>query len=200
MRIMADYSHLFGKEFLLVHQKQIWDEITDAIESVDAKAYCTRKIANGLIRYAPSAMNKYIAENFVRYGWEKHHRQNFSTTSDARLLRTIAHLPQHEQRKAIEAAGHRPINSYYETDFIKNRISVEVQFASIESVSHDVFVKHPSLYISGMIDVGVEIVPMKELQRNMSSSEGYYEASLFNILRQGRNIPAVPLVIIGIAP
>lgn len=200
MRIVANYSHLYGKEFLLVRQQQIWDEITDAIESVDAESYCTRKGANGFTRYAPSAMNTYIAENFIRYGWKRHHRQNFSTISDARLLRTIAHLPQHEQQKAIEEAGHKPINSYHETDFIKNRISVEVQFSSIESVSYDIFVKHPLLYVSGMIDVGVEIVPMKELQRNMSSSEGYYEASLFNILRQGRNIPAVPLVIIGIAP
>ena len=49
------------------------------------------------------------------------------------------------------------------------------------------------------IDVGVEILPMKSLQAQMSSGVGYYEGELYNIVRQGRGVPAVPLIIIGIA-
>ena len=51
-----------------------------------------------------------------------------------------------------------------------------------------------------MIDLGIEILPMKELQSEMSSGPGYYEGELYNLIRQGRGIPAVPLVVIGIAP
>ena len=54
--------------------------------------------------------------------------------------------------------------------------------------------------VSGAIDVGIEILPMKELQSEMSSGVAYYERDLLNIIRQGRGIPAVPLVLIGVAP
>ena len=54
--------------------------------------------------------------------------------------------------------------------------------------------------VSGVIDVGIEILPMKELQSEMSSGVAYYERDLLNIIRQGRGIPAVPLVLIGVAP
>ena len=54
--------------------------------------------------------------------------------------------------------------------------------------------------VSGVIDVGIEILPMKEFQSEMSSGVAYYERDLLNIIRQGRGIPAVPLVLIGVAP
>lgn len=41
---------------------------------------------------------------------------------------------------------------------------------------------------------------MKELQEQMSSGVAYYEGELYNVIRQGRGVPAVPLVIIGIVP
>jgi hypothetical protein len=33
----------------------------------------------------------------------------------------------------------------------------------------------------------------------MSSGIAYYEGELYNVVRQGRGVPAVPLIIIGIA-
>lgn len=51
-----------------------------------------------------------------------------------------------------------------------------------------------------VIDVAVEILPMKELQNQMSSGVAYYEAELYNLIREGRGVPAVPLILIGIAP
>ena len=41
---------------------------------------------------------------------------------------------------------------------------------------------------------------MKEMQREMSSGPGYYESTLYDIARQGRGVPAVPLVIVGVIP
>ena len=48
------------------------------------------------------------------------------------------------------------------------------------------------------IDVGIEVLPMKSLQKNMSSGVAYYEGELYNIVRQGRGVPAVPVVLIGV--
>ena len=67
-------------------------------------------------------------------------------------------------------------------------------------MAHDLFVKHMAFYVGDMIDVGVEILPMKCLEAEMSSGVPYFERDLFNIIRQGRGNPPVPLVIIGVAP
>lgn len=93
-----------------------------------------------------------------------------------------------------------PIQSYNQTDFVKDRIAVEVQFGKYAFVAHDLFVKHLSFYVSDIIDVGIEILPMKSLERQMSSGVPYYERDLLNVIRQGRSVPAVPLVLIGVAP
>lgn len=85
------------------------------------------------------------------------------------------------------------------TDFIRDRIAIELRFSEYAFVAYDLFVKHMAFYIGDLIDVGVEILPMKELQAEMSSGVAYYEGELYNVLRQGRNTPAVPLVLLGVA-
>ena len=77
---------------------------------------------------------------------------------------------------------------------------MEVQFGKYAFVAHDLFVKHMAFFVSEVIDVGIEILPMKEMEVEMSSGVAYYERDLLNIIRQGRGIPAVPLVLIGVAP
>jgi hypothetical protein len=42
----------------------------------------------------------------------------------------------------IEAAGKRPIYSYNQTDFVKNRVAVEVQMGKYSFIAYDLFVKH----------------------------------------------------------
>ena len=108
-------------------------------------------------------------------------------------------MPTKEQKAEIEAAGSTPIFSYNQTDFVKERVAVEVQFGKYSFVAFDLFVKHMAFFVGDVIDLGVEILPMKELQAEMSSGPGYYEGELYNLIRQGRGVPAVPLIVIGIA-
>ena len=203
MRIVETYSHLNGKEFLLVHKPELLQEIKDVISSVDAEA-CKTKVSGeknrvGEILYSPDDMNKALAAGFHDNGW-KQERREFYVTSDRNLMRQIWHLPETEQKLRIEDAGLEPIKTHNQTDFVKKRIGVEVQFGKYAFVAHDIFVKHMSLFVSDAIDVGVEILPMKELEAEMSSGVPYYERDLLNIIRQGRGVPAVPLVLMGIAP
>ena len=67
-------------------------------------------------------------------------------------------------------------------------------------VQFDIFIKHASDYMNDRIDVGVEIVPMKSMEDEMSSGPPYFEKHLHEIQRQGRIFPPVPLVLIGIEP
>lgn len=203
MQIKAMYSHLNGYEYLLVHRKQLWTEIQAVIAKVDAEA-CRTKISKektmpGKALFSPPEMNRAFKKGLEAKGWTER-RNTFWLTDDEKLLRSSYQLPADEQRKAIEAAGREPIMSYNQTDFVKDRVAVEVQFGKYAFVAHDLFVKHLSFFVSDIIDVGIEILPMKGMERDMSSGVPYYERDLLNVLRQGRGVPAVPLVLLGVMP
>ena len=203
MRVVERYSHLNGEEHLLVHHPRLWDEIQAVVKAVDAEKCRTKvseeKTRRGRRLYSPVDMNKAFKEEFERRGWRGEKRA-FWVTSDEQVMRVAATLPADDQKEMIEKSGRTPIHSYNQTDFVKDRVAVEVQFGKYAFVAHDLFVKHMSFFVAGVIDVGVEILPMKELEKNMSSGVPYYERDLLNLLRQGRSSPAVPLVLLGVAP
>ena len=203
MRIVEHYSHLNGLEFLLVHKPDLWNEIQQVITKVDASKYKTKisreRRMPGKILYAPIEMNKAINAEFQALGWSES-RTSYWVTKDANLIQKTMAMAPDAQKKEIEKNNQEPIFSYNQTDFVKDRVAVEIQFGKYAFVSFDLFVKHMAFFVNDVIDLGIEILPMKELQSEMSSGPGYYEGELYNLLRQGRGIPAVPLVIVGIAP
>lgn len=147
----------------------------------------------------PTEMNKAFQEGFQTAGWREQ-RKSFWTTEDGKLLRRIQGEPDVVQFQKISLAGYSPIQTYNQTDYVKNRVAVEVQFGKYSFVAHDLFVKHVSFYVADVIDVGIEILPMKELEKEMSTGVPYFERDLLNVIRQGRSVPAVPLVLIGVIP
>ena len=203
MRIAAKYSHLNGEEHLIVHKPALWSEVRQAIADTDAAARRTKvsreKTMPGRPLFSPEGMNGAFRDGFRARGWRER-RNTFWVAADETLSRAVHGRSPDERRAAIEAAGHEPIVSYNRTDFVKERVAVEVQFGKYAFVAHDLFVKHLSFYVSDIIDVGIEILPMKELEREMSSGVPYYERDLLNVIRQGRGVPAVPLVLVGVSP
>ena len=169
---------LNGEEYLLVHRKQLWAEVQNVIADVDALACRTKiskeKTMRGRTLFSPGDMNQAFKDGLQAKGWSER-RNTFWVTADEKLLRGIHSWPETDQRRAIEEAGHTPIMSYNQTDFVKDRVAVEVQFGKYAFVAHDLFVKHLSFYVSDIIDVGIEIRPMKELEREMSSGVPCYE-------------------------
>jgi hypothetical protein len=203
LKIVTYYSHLNGLEFLQVHQRKLWAEIQQVIAGVDAKA-CRTKISKEVrtkdkLLYSPIAMNKSMRDGFGARDWSES-RTSYWVTADARLIRKIMNMKPAQQKAEIEGVGETPIFSYNQTDFVKDRVAVEVQFGKYAFVAYDLFVKHMAFYVGDIIDVGIEILPMKKLQAEMSSGVAYYEGELYNLIREGRGVPAVPLIIIGVAP
>lgn len=201
MRIVEKYSHLNGLEFLLVHKKKLWREIEDVIKAVDAKA-CKTKVSKekgmkGRLLYAPIEMNSKFKDLLRNKGWIEN-RVSYWVTKSEKLIRKTLSMEPEEQKKEIIKSGETPIFSYNQTDFVKDRVAIEVQFGKYSFVAYDLFVKHLAFYVGDKIDVGVEIFPMKALQAEMSSGVPYYEREFYNVIRQGRGVPAVPLILIGI--
>lgn len=205
MRIAAQYSHLNGLEYLEARKAHLLEEIRAAIASVDVEACRTKaskeKTKVGKIVYSPSQMNKALKAQLTAClePW-KSVKTAYWVCEDAATNRRIIDLPPKEQKSAIEGAGFLPLRSFNQTDFVKDRVAVEVQFGKYAFVAYDLFVKHLAFYTAGRIDVGIEIIPMQVLQKEMSSGPAYYERELNHLMRGGRGAPGVPLVLIGVAP
>ncbi len=203
MKIIETYSHLNGLEFLMVHKPKLWEEIKKVIAAVDADACRTKiskeKTMKGKLLYSPIDMNASFKKLLSKAEWNES-RVSYWVTKNEKLIRKTLTLDAKEQKKEIEEAGESPIYSYNQTDFVKERVAIEVQFGKYSFVAYDLFVKHLAFYVGDKIDVGIEILPMKLLQAQMSSGVAYYEGELYNVIRQGRGVPSVPLVILGIVP
>jgi hypothetical protein len=210
MRIVETYSHLNGEEYLLVQRPAIYKEIKEVIAEVDASKCLTKRSKEKTMRgkriYSPRALNKEFDRHFEGREWAES-RYSYYVTTNRTYVEDIVKLPLKEQKEYLLRKGVAdPILSYKQTDFVKDRVAVEVQFGKYAFVAFDLFVKHLLFYSGDVINVGVEILPVKAMAtdprggRLLSTGVAYFEGEVYNILRHGRSSPPVPLLIIGIAP
>jgi hypothetical protein len=204
MKIAKKYSHLNGEEYLIVHHNDLYNEIKTVISNVDADFFKTKiskeKKSKGTSFYSPKDLNSAYDNEFAKTGWKESRYQYYITLNRELMEKTLT-MSASEQKKFLISHGEKqPIFSYNQTDFVKDKIAVEVQFGKYAFVAYDLFVKHMLFYSGGIINLGIEILPTKKMQTEMSSGVAYYEGEVYNVMRQGRNNPAVPLLILGIEP
>ena len=203
MRIVGQYSHLNGYEHILIHKPQVWEEIVAVISGIDSEDDQTKKPKArnevGRTPFSERALNRRFRAEFVKRNWAASSRLNRGTP-DVQLGRQPVDMPAVQRRAELVAAGKTPITPYNQADLVKERIAVEIQVGKYSLVTFDLLARHIAFYVGDVIDVGVEILPMKEMTQEMSSGISYYEGELYNVIRQGRGVPAVPLVLLGIAP
>jgi len=204
MKIAQKYSHLNGEEYLIVHHKKIYREIKAVIQNIDANNFRTKvskeKRKTGYKLFSPVALNKEFDKGFSERSWAES-RYNYYITLNRELMEKSVLMPAKVQKEfLIENGEKEPIYSYNQTDFVKEKIAVEVQFGKYSFVAYDIFVKHMLFYSGGVINLGIEILPTKRMQSEMSSGVAYFEGEVYNVMRQGRNNPPVPLLILGIEP
>lgn len=187
-----------------MHHKKLYKEISEVIEKVDAHKFRT-KISKekgkraGTVFWNPIALNSEFKRLFAFKGWQEC-RRDFYVSCDPNIVKNLESLNFQDQAKYLDSIGKEKLHSFNQTDFLKNKVAVEVQMGKYFAVTYDLFVKHLSFYTGGLINVGVEIVPMKTMQKEMSSGPAWFEKEVHNVLRHGRTTPPVPLVILGIAP
>jgi len=210
MQIVDRYSHLNGEEYLIVHHPEIYAEIKEVVSQVNASK-CRTKISKektmpGRRLYSPQALNREFARFFKPLGWKSVVYRYYVTTNRA-YLDSIVNLPLKAQREFLQKQGEKKIiKSYKQTDFVKEQIAIEVQFGKYAFVAFDLFVKHLLFFSGGLINLGIEILPMKAMQeapdggRAMSTGIAYFEGEVYNVMRHGRGNPPVPLLILGVVP
>ena len=204
MRIANTFSHMNGEEYLIVHHQDLYSEIKNVIYDINAEDCRTKvskeKTMQGKLLYSPIMLNDAFKNRFSAIGWTEA-RYSYYITLNRDLMNQSLDLSPKEQKKLYQSKGEEnPIYSYNQTDFVKDRVAIEVQFGKYAFVAFDLFVKHMLFYSGGVINLGIEVLPIKSLQSQMSSGIAYFEGEVYNVMRQGRSSPPVPLLIIGIEP
>ena len=113
MQIKARYSHLNGEEYLIVHRKELWEEVQAVIAMwtpLPAKPKSRKKRPCQENPVLSPDMNRLFKDGLEMLEWSER-RNTFWVTDDEKLLRGIYDLPESQQKKAIEEAGLTPIMS-----------------------------------------------------------------------------------------
>ncbi len=203
MKIANLYNHLNGREFLIVNKPKLWKEIQLAIKSIDANKFLKRsgdKTKKGKVLYDQKALNKEFEKFLFPREWQSQ-KTSYYVTGDLTVAREISRVRDKEkQASIIKEHGLVPLSTNNQVDFVKERVAVEVQFGKYFSVAYDLHVKHTFFFLRDDIDVGIEIIPTREMMRRMDTGIAWFENEVANVIREGRSNPSVPLVIIGVEP
>jgi len=190
MRIAGVYSFNNGKEAIKqLHQPQL-EEILEVIESVDAESCKTKvskeKTMRDKVLYSPPALNTAFKEQFAARGWINHKviaeysKENY--------------VPGYTPR----ARSGREQPPYRDMDFVKDKLGVEVQFGKYSFMVYNVCAKMTIFAKLGVIDCGVEIVPVKSLAEEMSTGVSYFEQFVWDLDHRGVSDLDIPVLIFGI--
>ena len=142
MEVAKKHSHLNGEEWLLVHEPELHREICDCIELVDAEKCRTKaseeKRKEGKILYSPTELNAEFDRLFRQRGWESS-RYSYYVAHDYQQLEVMASLSLSDQKEYLLDQQVEAIRSHKQTDHVKNRVAVEVQFGKYSFVAYDLF-------------------------------------------------------------
>lgn len=188
MRIAGIYSFKNGKEEVTQHYPKLLKEVKSMIEAVNAAA-CKNKESNektkaGKFLYSPKELNKLFKQEFKNKKWQINRRL---TCKYSRQY----YVPGYHKHRELK-------NAYREIDFIKEKLGVEIQFGKYSFMVYDVCSKMIQFQKQGLINCGIEIVPVKAFAEEMSSGVSYFEQFIWDLESRGVSDIDIPVMIIGI--
>ncbi len=190
MIVAGIYSHNNGQAVIEDQYPNELGEIYRVIAAIDAHRRRNReRTLEGRPFDSLAGLNRAFKEQFQTLGWEP-----IKIACD---YPTEYYTPTYTPPVETGARTHRP---YREMDFVKNRVGVEVQLGKYAFMVYNVSAKMTIFHNLGHIDVGVEIVPIKELASEMSSGVSYFEQLVWDLAQRGTADIDIPVLVLGIAP
>lgn len=189
MIIAAEYSFNQGKEVIEANFPDHLREIIEVINSADATV-CRTKVSKEItmldkLLYSPVELNNQFKKYFHPRGWNNYKVEcNYSDDY---------YINDYEPK----SIGRTP---YRDMDFVKDKVGVEVQFGKYAFMVYNVCAKMTIFKKLAGIEVGVEIVPVKDLADQMSTGVSYFEQFIWDLKQRGVSDIDLPVLILGIAP
>jgi hypothetical protein len=186
MKVVGIYSFKHGHSIVSEKYPEELAEILGAIASIDASLYKNKVseeiTTTGTIFYSPKGLNVAFKEQLLPLTWKP--------------VKVQCEYPTQ-----YYVSGYHPGSikgAFREMDFVKNRVGIEVQFGKYSFMVYNVAAKMTIFHKLGHIDVGVEIVPAKDLAAEMSSGVSYFEQLAWDLDQRGTSDIDIPVLVLGI--
>jgi hypothetical protein len=187
MIVAGIYSFNRGREVIEEKYAAELKEVIDVITNVQSSAHKVKesreKTMPGRLLFSPPALNIAFKQRFTEHGWISH--------------RVSCDYPTQfytaEYQPAATFAG-----AFREIDFVKNRVGVEVQFGKYAFMVYNVCAKMTIFHNLDFIDVGIEIVPIKDFADEMSTGVSYFEQFVWDLEQRGVSNIDIPVLVLGI--
>jgi hypothetical protein len=188
MIIAGIYSFNGGKEILESKFPNELAEVKQIIRNLDSEP-CKTKTSKeaqkaGKLIYSPPCLNKAFKKEFTQLDWDSYKVQCDYPTQ--------YYAPGYTSSTTSKGA-------FREMDFVKNAVGVEVQFGKYAFMVYNVCAKMTIFHNLSVIDVGIEIVPIKDFVVEMSSGVSYFEQFTWDLEARGVSNIDIPVLILGVA-
>ncbi len=191
MKIVAKYDFNGGKAIVESKYSSELDEIAAVINGINANDYKTKeseeKTMPGQMLFSPSELNKAFKMGFHPLGWK-----NYKVECEYSYGEFLQGYKPSNSRKSSKP--------FRDMDFVKKdkKLGVEVQFGKYAFMVYNVCAKMTIFQKMGVIDAGVEIVPVKRFADEMSTGVSYFEQFAWDLQHRGVSNIDVPVLILGI--
>lgn len=187
MIIAGKFSFNGGEEAIQARYPHLLAEVQSAVAAVDAHLHMTKvsteKTMQGRLLYSPSSLNRAFKEQFHNRGW--HNRK------------VLCEYPTEYYTNEYAPPG-KLKGAFRDMDFVKEKLGVEVQFGKYAFMVYNVCSKMTIFKNLGVIDAGIEIVPIREFASKMSTGVSYFEQFVWDLKVRGVADIDIPVLILGI--
>jgi len=188
MIIAGRYSFKGGEKVIQSKYASALREVEQIIATVDSQMFRTKtsreKTMPGKQLYSPPALNRAFTRQFHERGWQHH--------------RVKCEYPTQYYTRGYATSASSP-GAFRDMDFVRDRVGVEVQFGKYAFMVYNVCAKMTIFHNLDVIDVGIEIVPVKDFVVEMSSGVSYFEQIVWDLEQRGVADIDIPVLILGIA-
>lgn len=193
MRIVAKYDFSGGKSAVQQKYAAEFAQIQSVINAIDASLYKTKKSTEktmmGKMLFSPMELNKAFKREFAKV--ENGAWSNYKVSCDY----TYGEYTE-DYIKSQNSRG----QPFRDMDFVKpnTKLGIEVQFGKYAFMVYNVCAKMTIFSKMGIIDTGIEIVPVKNFADEMSTGVSYFEQFAWDLEHRGTSNIDVPVLILGI--
>ena len=193
MKIVATYDFNGGKAAVQQKYAAEFAQIQAIINAIDASLYKTKesteKTMMGKMLFSPMELNKAFKREFAKPengGWSNH-----------KVLCDYSYGEYTEDYIKSQNTRGQP---FRDMDFVKpnTKLGIEVQFGKSAFMVYNVCAKMTIFSKMGVIDTGIEIVPVKNFADEMSTGVSYFEQFAWDLEHRGTSNIDVPVLILGI--
>lgn len=171
MRIADEYSYKNAKELIEKHYGPEMQDIRGILGAITEKGH---RSPSGNGKLLPGALKRTFRQKFGEHGWDR-------------------------QRVKVEMLNPPKRAIYREIEFVKSRLGVDLQFGKAAMTAYSITAKMPIFHDEDVIDVGIELVAVKDLALEMSSGVAYFEQIVWDLEHRGVADVDIPVLVLGLA-